>query len=45
MICDIMAHWYDLWEIWLLLQLISAMQRKWLCIDVYHEQSLWNKMS
>ena len=34
-ISDIMAHSYEM-----LLQLVSALERMDLCIDVYHKQSL-----
>ena len=44
-ISDIMEHWYDMWNTIAILQLIYAMQRKWLCIDVYLNQSLCNKMA
>ena len=45
-ISDIMAHWYDIWKIQLLLYLFlafnSSMQRNYWCIDDYHKQWLRN---
>ena len=43
-ISDINAHWYDMWNT-VVMQLINAMQRKWLCTDVYLNKSLCNKIT
>ena len=41
-ICDIMAHWYDMWN-----SIVFAINycENDMCTEVYHKQSLWNKMS
>ena len=39
---DIMPHWYNMWST---IVIAIDVQKKYLRIDVYHKQSLWNEMS